>query len=146
MANKNNPMLAKIEEKYAREYAALLQQAKARYLQMLDMVLQQSIDAAIMASDDVFDVTEETAEMFHVAHINYMNEISHMTVVDDKDDDDMEWTKATVDRRLLQIVGKDNFEPWDERHTKERPYFVPADMYDELLAKYNALLDTIKEG
>lgn len=146
MANKQNPMLAKIEAKYAAEYALKLAQARADYLKMLDMALQQSDDAALMAIDDVFDVSAYSANKFHDAHIEYMNKISHMAVVEDKDDDEMEWTKATVDRRLLQIVGKNNFVPWDERHTKERPNYVPADMYYELLAKYMALLDTTEGG
>ena len=141
---KHNPMLAKIEAKYAAEYAALLAQAKQNYLKMLDMGLQQSADAALMAADDTFDVNAYSAEKFHVAHVQYMNKISHMAVVEDKDDDNMEWTIATVDKRLLQIVGKENFCPWDERHSRERPYYVPADMYYELLEKYNALLDSIK--
>ena len=141
---KHNPMLAKIEAKYAAEYAALLAQAKQNYLKMLDMGLQQSADAALMAADDTFDVNAYSAEKFHVAHVHYMNKISHMAVVEDKDDDNMEWTIATVDKRLLQIVGEENFCPWDERHSRERPYYVPADMYYELLEKYNALLDSIK--
>lgn len=116
MANKNNPMLAKIEAKYKREYEAKLRQAKLEYLLQLDMALQQSSDAALMAADDVFDVNAYSAEKFHKAHMEYMDKISRMAVVEDKDDPDMEWTKATVDRRLLQIVGEQNFVPWDERY------------------------------
>jgi hypothetical protein len=116
MANKNNPMLAKIEAKYQREYEAKLLQAKLDYELRLDIALQQSSDAALMAVDDVFDVNAYSAEKFHKAHMAYMDEISHMAVVEDKDDPDMEWTKATVDRRLLQIVGEQNFVPWDERY------------------------------
>lgn len=113
--NKQNAMLAKIEAKYAKEYAVKLAQAEADFLKMLDMALQQSADAALMAADDVFNVTEETAEQFHLAHIEYVNEMSHMAVVKDKDDKEMVWTKATIDKRLLQIVGEKNFVPWDER-------------------------------
>lgn len=115
---KQNPMLAKIEAKYQREYELKLLQAKADYLKMLDMALQQSADAALMAIDDVFDVNEYSAEKFHIAHIEYMNKISHMAVVEDKEDKEMVWTKATVDRKLLQIVGEKNFTPWDERYTE----------------------------
>lgn len=116
MANKPNAMLAAIEEKYRREYEQKLAIAKANFHIMLKMATQQCSDAALMAADDTFDVNEYSAEKFHVAHMRYMNEISHMAVVEDKDDDEMVWTKATVDRRLLQIVGKDNFTPWDERY------------------------------
>lgn len=113
---KPNAMLAQIEEKYRRKYEALLLQAKADYLRMLDMALQQSSDAALMAADDTFDVNAYSAKKFHDAHIMYMNKISHMAVVEDKDDPEMEWTRDTVDRRVLQIVGEENFIPWDERY------------------------------
>lgn len=108
----------KYEEKLRQmqeEFAKQLAQAHANFQTMLKMGLQQSHDAALMAADDVFDVNEYSAEKFHLAHIHYVNKISHMAVVEDAEDKDMEWTKATVDRRLLQIVGKNNFVPWDER-------------------------------
>lgn len=117
MGNKPNSMLAKIEEKYKREYEAKLLIARAEFDVMLRMALQQSSDAALMAADDTFDVNEYSAEKFHKAHIEYMNKISHMAVVEDKDDAEMQWTKATVDKRILQIVGEKNFVPWDERHS-----------------------------
>ena len=117
---------SELEEKYRRKYEEKLKQmeaefekqlaqARADFQRMLKMGLQQGDDAAIMAIDDVFDVNEYSAKQFHDRHIYYVNKISHMVVVEDKDDPNMEWTKDTVDRRLLQIVGKDNFVPWDER-------------------------------
>lgn len=126
MGNPKVAMKAELEEKYRRKYeeklkeakkefARLLAEAHENYQTMLRMGMQQSHDAALMAIDDVFDVNEYSAEKFHIAHINYVNQISRMAVDDDKDDPDIEWTKDTVDRRLLQIVGKKNFVPWDER-------------------------------
>lgn len=97
------------------EFKRMLAEAHANYRRMLKMGMQQPHDAAIMAIDDVFDVNEYSAEKFHLSHIDYVNKMSHMAVVEDRDDPDMEWTKATIDRRLLQIVGKKNFVPWDER-------------------------------
>ena len=127
MANPKVAMKAELEAKYKAKYdeklkqakaefEELLRQAKANYLKMIDMALQQSADAALMAADDTFDVNAYSAEKFHTAHMKYMNKISHMVVVEDKDDVDMEWTKATVDKRLLQIVGSELFTPWDERY------------------------------
>lgn len=113
---KQNSMLAKIEAKYAAEYEVKLALAEARFMKQLDMVLQQSADAALMAADDTFDVNAYSAEKFHAAHVNYVNEIARMAIEEDKDDPEMLWTKATVDRRLLQIVGQDNFVPWAERY------------------------------
>lgn len=120
-------MKAELEAKYRRKYEEKLKEVKAElakelveihadYQRMLKMGLQQSHDAALMAIDDVFDVNEYSAEKFHLAHIDYVNKIAHMAVVEDKDDTSMEWTKATVDKRLLQIVGSENFIPWDERY------------------------------
>lgn len=120
-------MKAELEEKYRLKYEAKLMvakaefeekllQAHAEFQKMLRMGLQQSHDAALMAADDVFDVNAYSAEKFHLAHIEYVNKISHMAVVEDKDDLQMEWTKATVDRRLLQIVGEEHFSSWDERY------------------------------
>ena len=126
MANPKAAIKAEMEAKYKRKYeeklkeakkefARLLAEAHANYQRMLRMGMQQSHDAALMAADDVFDVNEYSAEKFSNSHIYYVNTISHMVVVEDKDDPNLEWTKDTVDRRLLQIVGKKNFVPWDER-------------------------------
>lgn len=126
MANPKVAMKAELEEKYRRKYeeklkeaekefALNLAQAHADFQRMLKMGLQQSQDAALMAIDDVFDVNEYSAEKFVNAHIRYVNKIAHMAAVEDADDKEMAWTKATVDRRLLQIVGEKNFAPWDER-------------------------------
>lgn len=124
-----NPKLklkAELEEKYRRKYEEKVQEMKlsydrrlrqerANFQRMLKMGLQQGDDAAIMAIDDVFDVNEYTAAKFHERHIYYVNKMAHMAVVEDRDDPNMEWTKDTIDRKLLQIVGKDNFVPWEQR-------------------------------
>ena len=119
-------MREELEEKYRLKYEAKLMVAKAEFEEkllqahedfqrMLKMGLQQGNDAAIMAIDDVFDVNEYSAKQFHDRHIYYVNKMAHMVVVEDKDDPNMEWTKDTIDRKLFQIVGPDNFVPWEER-------------------------------
>lgn len=126
MGNPKVAMKAELEAKYRQKYEAKLKEAKeefarllaeahANYQRMLRMGMQQSHDAAIFAIDDVFDVNEYSAQKFHESHIYYVNKMAHMAVVEDKDDPHMEWTKDTVDRKLLQIVGEKNFVPWDER-------------------------------
>ena len=117
MSNKPNPMLAKIEAKYAAEYEVKLALAEANFDRMVRMAMQTSADAALMAADDTFDVNAYSAEKFHLAHIDYVNRIAKLTLEDAEDDPDIVFTKEDIDRRLLQIVGKDNFVPWDERHT-----------------------------
>jgi hypothetical protein len=111
-------LLAKYEQKAKEleaEFRRQLEIERADNRRKLMMGMQMADDAALMAADDVFDVNEYSAERFHERHIFYVNKMSHMAVVEDADDPNMEWTKDTIDRRLLQIVGKDNFVPWDER-------------------------------
>lgn len=126
MGNPRVAMKAELEEKYRRKYeeklkeaekefARLLEEAHENFRTMLRMGMQQQEDAALMAIDDVFDVNEYSAEKFRIALIDYVNKIAHMAVVEDADDKEMVWTKATVDRRLLQIVGEKNFVPWEKR-------------------------------
>lgn len=126
MGNPKVALKAELEEKYRRKYEeklrkmeeefkAALALAKADYSRQIDICLQISADGAMMAIDDVFDVNEYSAEKFHLAHIDHVNAICRLTVEDSKDDPDIVYAKADVNRRLLQIVGKDNFIPWDER-------------------------------
>lgn len=116
---KHNQMLAKIEAKYAMEYAIELEKANARYLKQLDIALQQSSDAAMMAIDDVFDVNAYSAEKFHVAHVKYVNQMAHLMLEDYDDDKEMLHTKEDIDRRLLQIVGEENFVPFETRYARK---------------------------
>ena len=112
----------KYEEKLKemeKQFQILLAKEKADFLFKLDMVLQVSSDGALMAADDVFEITEDQAKDFHEAHVKYVNKMAHMAVVEDKDDPQMWWTKDTIDNRLRKIVGEKNFVPWDERMTRK---------------------------
>jgi hypothetical protein len=126
MGNPKVALKAELEQKYRLKYEEKLRQAEeefkvklaiaeANFSRQVDMAMQISADGAMMAIDDVFDVNEYSAEKFHLAHIDHVNAICRLTVEDSKDDPDIVYAKADVDRRLLQIVGKDNFVPWDER-------------------------------
>ena len=119
MAGKQNAMLAKIEAKYAAEYAMKLAEAHAHFQHMLKMGMQQASDAALMAIDDVFDVNEYSAKKFYLAHVKYVNDISNLLIDDGKCDPDLVYSRTDIDRRLLQIVGAENFAPWDERYGEE---------------------------
>ena len=119
-------MKAELEEKYRRKYEEKAKELEAEFKRLLEIEradnrrklllgMQLADDASLMAADDTFDVNEYSAAKFHERYVYYVNKMSHMAVVEDKDDPGMEWTKATIDRRLLQIVGEKNFVPWDER-------------------------------
>lgn len=120
-------MKSELEEKYRLKYEAKLMVAKAEFEEkllqahadfqhMLKMGMQQASDAALMAIDDVFDVNEYSAEKFYLAHVKYVNGISSLFIEDGKTDPEMVYSKTDIDRRLLQIVGAENFAPWDERY------------------------------
>lgn len=102
-------------EEVKKDFARQVAEIHLDYQKMSKIGRQMSEDAAIFAIDDVFDVNEYSANRFRGQHRYYLGEIARMAVEEDKDDPDMEWTKDTVDRKLLQIVGKKNFVPWDER-------------------------------
>jgi hypothetical protein len=102
-------------EELKKDFARQVAELHLDYQQMSKIGRQMSEDAAIFAIDDVFDVNEYSANKFRDQHRYYLGEIARMAIDEDKDDPDMEWTKDTVDRKLLQIVGKDNFVPWDDR-------------------------------
>jgi hypothetical protein len=102
-------------EEVKKDFARQVAEIYLDYQNMSKMGRQMSEDAAIFAIDDVFDVNEYSANKFRDQHRYYLGEIARMAIDEDKDDPDMEWTKDTVDRKLLQIVGKDNFVPWDDR-------------------------------
>jgi hypothetical protein len=120
-------MRAELEEKYRLKYEAklkemeaefkrLLAEAHENYIVQLKMGMQQASDAALMAIDDVFDVNAYSAEKFHLAHVKYVNDMSGLFIEDSKSDPDCVYSKTDIDRRLMQIVGEENFAPWDERN------------------------------
>lgn len=39
-----------------------------------------------------------------------------MTMEDAKDDKHIDYTKGTLDKRLLEILGEEHFKPWEERY------------------------------
>ena len=80
-------------------------------------MLKYAYDGVIVKVEDNGYIPEEEA-MAYVDRARELHgtKVKEIIVKIDKDDPDMEWTKATVDRRLMQIVGSDNFAPWDERY------------------------------
>ena len=72
-------------------------------------------DAALLAANEVFHRRGEKIVEFNNVFVRWVNEIAKMTMEDAKDDKSLEYTKAKVDERLKEILGKD-FVPWDERY------------------------------
>ena len=46
----------------------------------------------------------------------YVNEIAELIVEDSKDDKELAYSKEVLDRRIREIVGEENFLPYDERY------------------------------
>lgn len=109
--NKQNPLLAKYEAMY---------EAKCRI--QLQIAMQMGLDAGMIAANDVFGMGAGRAEKFRTAYIETVNSISGMMVDDGNSDSDLVWSRSKVDERIKQIVGEDNFVPWEERYRswKER--------------------------
>lgn len=127
MANPKVTMKAELEAKFKRKYEEklkekdeefkrLLAEAHAHFQHLLKMGMQQASDAALMAIDDVFDVNAYSAERFYLAHVKYVNGISGLLIEDGKSDPELVYSRTDIDRRLLQIVGAENFAPWEERY------------------------------
>lgn len=105
MAKKQNPLLAQLEAMYERQYQVRLHEA-----------LRLSEDAAVISADEAVGITEEQAVELRRLFRENLGEIVKLIIEDSNDDPDIVWTRAKVDRRLMEIEGKENFRPWDERH------------------------------
>jgi hypothetical protein len=104
--NKTNPLLASFEAKL-----------EARYRQQLKFSNQLGLDAAMIAANEVLGLGAGRAAKFRSVYIKTINEMAAMLAEDGKDDPELEWSIATIDKRLQSIMG-DNFKPWDERYRR----------------------------
>ena len=99
------------------QYAKALEYAKkhtsTRYAEIRSQI---DLDAACMAANDVFQMGPTRAKAFVEAMINYTNEIATMFVEDAMADASLEYSKVTLDKRIREIVGDENFDPWDVRY------------------------------
>ena len=78
--------------------------------------MQLAEDAAFMAANEVLGLGSGRARAFGEAFVRYANEIADLVVEDSKADDEIVYAKAVLDRRIREIVGEDNFSPFDERY------------------------------
>ena len=69
-----------------------------------------------MAANEVLGLGAGRVRAFGEAFVKYANEIAELVVEDSKADDSIEYAKVTLDRRIKEIVGEDNFSPFDERY------------------------------
>ena len=69
--------------------------------------MQLAEDAAFMAANEVLGLGSGRARAF---------EIADLVVEDSKADDEIVYAKTVLDRRIREIVGEENFSPFDERY------------------------------
>ena len=78
--------------------------------------MQLAEDAAFMAANEVLGLGSGRARAFGEAFVKYANEIADLVVEDSKADDEIVYAKTVLDRRIREIVGEENFSPFDERY------------------------------
>lgn len=112
-ADRRDPLLiaqeAILKAQFAKERAA----AEARYLAQLNILMQFSEDACLMATADVRGLGPANAEALRIKFREVLNEMSAMLA--DDEDKEIVYGRAKIDQRLVQIEGKDRAKPWDER-------------------------------
>ena len=77
---------------------------------------QIDCDAAVMAANDIFQMGPSRARAFVEKMAEYEDEIARMFLDDAKADETLEYSKVTLDRRIKEIVGEENFSPGEVRY------------------------------
>lgn len=78
--------------------------------------MQLAEDAAFMAANEVLGLGPGRAKAFGEAFVKYANDIAELVVEDSKADNEIVYAKTVLDRRIREIVGEDNFSPFDKRY------------------------------
>ena len=78
--------------------------------------MQMAEDAAFMAANDILGLGAGRAKAFGERFVMYVNEIAELFVEDSVGDKRLKYSKTVLDRRIREIVGEDNFTPFDERY------------------------------
>ena len=78
--------------------------------------MQLAEDAACRAANEVRGLGSGRARAFGEAVVRYSNEIGDLVAENSKADDKNVYAKSVLDRRIREIVGEDNFTPFDERY------------------------------
>lgn len=102
------------------QYARMFEQArKSVSSDYAEIRGQIDCDAAMLAANEVFQMGHGRAKQFLEAMIKYVNEISELFLEDSKGDATLEYAKHTLDKRIIDVVGEENFSPWDVRYGRK---------------------------
>ena len=77
---------------------------------------QIDLDAAIMAVGEIFNADQEKAIAFGKKMMELESDIMELVINDAKDDVELVYTKATLDRGLAQVLGQENLVPYYIRY------------------------------
>lgn len=77
---------------------------------------QQTLDAMVLSIEEVFETSPEKFKELQRVFEAKWAEICQLGREDAKDDKEIWYTKASIDRALLAAVGEENFKPWEERY------------------------------
>lgn len=102
---KPNPLLERLKEQY-----------NAEFQRKTDILLQMGLDAAMIAAHEVFKLGPGRAEKFWNEYVDTVNAIAKLLSDDGKDDKDLVYSKAVIDRQLHDVVGDKLFSDWDTRY------------------------------
>ena len=87
-----------------------------RFHKSMDMLLQMSQDAAMIAAHDVLQLGPGRAEAFCIAYREAINDMARRVVDDQMDDPEFVYAKAKIDEQIKAIVGPEKFAPWEVRY------------------------------
>ena len=96
--------------------ASLQEQYEHRQRYETDFLLQAGCDAFLLTAADLFDLDENNALEAVNTYREYIMRMMEALIEDSRDDDELTYYWADLDRRLEQIAGKDNFVPYDKRY------------------------------
>ena len=101
---KQNPILAAHEAKL-----------EAQYRRKLTVTMQMCFDVAVITANDVFHMGASRAKVFEQKYTENYAKICAM-LLEDECDPDLAYSHTKIDERLKEIVGAENFVPWDDRY------------------------------
>jgi hypothetical protein len=78
--------------------------------------MQLAEDAAFIAAHKVLRLGPGRAREFGETFVKVCNQLATLVVDDSKGDGELVYAKSVIDRTLREIVGDDNFVPFDERY------------------------------
>lgn len=91
-------------------------QLNAIWRRKLDISLQMCLDAALIVANEQLHLGPGRAAAFSDEFKRTVNKMAAMMVEDGAADPDLVYSRDQIDKRVLQVVGGENFKPWDERY------------------------------